>query len=631
MRHKVLMGMLWAAFLCLWPSAVPQSWAETIIPTPAIKPRAPLHLQQPTELKGAGLERLSKDDIEVYKNIYSLQEMGRMSEANTYYNKLSNTRLLGHMLYQRYMHPTAYRSKFSELKSWMDIYADHPNAQRIYNLAQRKMPKDFNGSLTRPVKHRKIARVSEPTMLNARIYQASRPAAAQAEATGLKKAVRRQIKTSQITLAVKKIKALERSNDLDDVEIDELRGRLSSSYLYGGYLPEAKKTAQAAVKRSGAHIPEAAWVAGLIAWKEGKFEVADDYFEIAASSPYASGWDRSAAAYWAARTHMKLGNSSEISIWLDQAAEHPRTFYGLLATRALGQNFEFNWDMPRFTKDTYKSLAEIAAGSRAMALVAIGQEALAEEELMRLNPKDPDLRHAMMAYADYADLPALAMRLGGVLSKDKKDSQYFDGALYPVGHWKPLGGYKISDDLVHAIIRQESLFDTMAQSKSGARGLMQIMPNTARYISKKSGIRIANNKSLNEPETNLALGQFYIDTLLGRKGISGDMTSLLIAYNAGPGNLNRWKKRWPSVNDPLLFIELLPSSETRQYVEKVLANFWIYRMRSGEPTPTLSALSSGKNPLYAMLNEKPKIRVASNRISPALIKPAYRSSYTYND
>jgi soluble lytic murein transglycosylase len=90
--------------------------------------------------------------------------------------------------------------------------------------------------------------------------------------------------------------------------------------------------------------------------------------------------------------------------------------------------------------------------------------------------------------------------------------------------------------------------------------------------------------------------------LLKDKSVQGDMVMLLIAYNAGPGNLAKWKKQWPEVKDPLFFIELIPSSETRAYVERVLANFWIYRLKDGQPTPTLDSLATGKIAKYTHNN-----------------------------
>jgi soluble lytic murein transglycosylase len=121
------------------------------------------------------------------------------------------------------------------------------------------------------------------------------------------------------------------------------------------------------------------------------------------------------------------------------------------------------------------------------------------------------------------------------------------------------------------------------------------MPNTAKRIASKK-----ERGELNNPEVNLELGQRYLENLLEQKHVNGDLFLLLIAYNAGPGNLAKWKKEMPEIDDPLLFIESIPLAETRNYVEHVLSNYWIYRLREDLPTPTLDAVASGKQPRYVM-------------------------------
>ena len=107
------------------------------------------------------------------------------------------------------------------------------------------------------------------------------------------------------------------------------------------------------------------------------------------------------------------------------------------------------------------------------------------------------------------------------------------------------------------------------------------------------------NFDLYDPQTNLELGQAYLQQLLKAPSVDNNLLSLLVAYNAGPGNLAKWRNQWRDVMDPLLFIELLPSSETRKYVERVLSNYWIYRLRDDLTTPTLDAVVAGTPVKYA--------------------------------
>jgi soluble lytic murein transglycosylase-like protein len=86
--------------------------------------------------------------------------------------------------------------------------------------------------------------------------------------------------------------------------------------------------------------------------------------------------------------------------------------------------------------------------------------------------------------------------------------------------------------------------------------------------------------------------------LLGNGGVDGDLFKLATAWNGGPGNLQNWEGRVKHMNDPLLFIESIPAGETRNFIERVLANLWIYRHRFGQPTPALDALAAGRWPAY---------------------------------
>ena len=93
--------------------------------------------------------------------------------------------------------------------------------------------------------------------------------------------------------------------------------------------------------------------------------------------------------------------------------------------------------------------------------------------------------------------------------------------------------------------------------------------------------------------------------------MAGDLFRLSVAYNAGPGNLGKWQRKMRHGDDPLLYIESLPSLESRLFVERVMANLWIYRQRLGQPTPTLSALAANRWPIYETLDQ-PAQQVASS-------------------
>ena len=135
--------------------------------------------------------------------------------------------------------------------------------------------------------------------------------------------------------------------------------------------------------------------------------------------------------------------------------------------------------------------------------------------------------------------------------------------------------------LTLALIRQESAFDPGAISPSGARGLMQLMPGTARLMAKVKGLRYSARKLLTEPDYNIALGSGYLDRVLG--GFDGSYVLALAGYNAGPGRVRKWigefgDPREGSV-DTIDWVETIPYDETRNYVQRVLEGLQVYRWR----------------------------------------------------
>lgn len=570
------------------PSAKPtieQAKLSAAVPVPRTKPtfKAPRLSKKERRVplaKRALNPVLSKQDAALYKRAFAAQDKGDIQAADDALGRISNSLLLGHILYQRYMHPSAYTSHYSELQEWLSHYSDHPHADKIYSLAQKKRG-DANGALKAPVRMSGLSRTREPTMRPARRYK---------NPSALEKDVQRLLRKGQPDQGLRLLLTKGATGSLDTIEIDFIKAEIAAAFLYNADVEQAFKLATSAAKRSGAHTPKAGWVAGLISWQRRDYARAARFFETAASSKYSSGWLVTAASYWAARAHMRAGDVQNVSTWLIRGTEYPRTFYGLISTRALGHNFDFNWSMPTFTKANHDVLVSIPAGARAVALAKAGQIELAQTELLRVRPENAAQQKAFLAFAGYAQLPALSMRLASAINGP--DEGYYDAALYPSIPWAPKGGFKVDTALLHAIMKQESRFNPDARSGSGASGLMQLMPATARYV--------AGSKAdfIDDPVVNLEIGQRYLQDLLKLDVVDGNILYMLIAYNAGPGNLAKWRKRWPDVQDPLLFIELLPSSETRAYIEKVLANYWIYRMRARKDIPTLDAIAAGKTALY---------------------------------
>ena len=154
----------------------------------------------------------------------------------------------------------------------------------------------------------------------------------------------------------------------------------------------------------------------------------------------------------------------------------------------------------------------------------------------------------------------------------------------------------VDSSLIWSVIRQESVFNSHAISHRGARGLMQLMPTTADYISKKSGLGKVNKQKLFLPPLNIQLGSLYLADLLKR--FDHQPALAIAAYNAGPTRVKRWQKQ-TAINDINIWVELIPFNETRRYVQQVMAFVAVYHWRLQQQSSGLladkSTLPSAKN------------------------------------
>lgn len=554
-------------------------------------------VKSPESLEGETFKRISKNtrlsggDASRYEDIFALQDVGNFKKANGLIHRLDDHRLMGHVLYQRYM-STSYTATYKELADWMKAYADHPGAQKVYNLALRHKP----SSAAAPEKPQQARGFSGYHDYDS--GQLAQPYLAEQKYTPREKDLLNSINkrlSENPSAAHKRLDSDEAKTLFKGTKYDALQAKVAESYFYNDKLADAYESAAASARRSGKDVPLASWVAGLSAWKKKKYEEAAQHFENTALSPRSSAWMASAGAYWAARSYLRSHHPEKVSFWLQKAAEHPRSFYGVIAVKALGlEHARFNWDMPELTERRIDTLAGVPAGRRALALADARRPELAEQEILQIDPgADTDMQEAMIAFAHVSGIPSLEIRLGSGL-RDKKGNLY-DAALYPDPPWRPQGGYTLDKALVHAFVRQESRFDASVSNKSsGAAGLMQLLPSTAAIV---AGRKVMPEQ-LEDPAFNLRLGQKYLQTLLQDNSVKNNLFRLMVAYNAGPGKLGRWDKVMDYENDPLLFIESIPAGETRLFIERVMTNYWIYRLKYGQNTDSLEMVASGAWPTY---------------------------------
>jgi soluble lytic murein transglycosylase-like protein len=538
---------------------------------------------------------LSADQAERYAEIFRLQDDAAWAQADKEIRQLKDKRLLGAVLAQRYTHPK-YRSRFDELASWLKLYGDHPEAVRLYRLAIDRKPSGA-AAPERP-QGGFLGGYGEESSGSDSAYASQK----QRESDEIRDIIhaatdlRAHLRKADPEGAERLLGQVVARKILDRVETAILMAEVAQGHFFVGNDVAAFRLASEATRQAQGWQPLAPWIAGLSAFRLGKAADAARHFEAMLEIKGLTPNQVSAAAFWTARSHLVAGQHERVSRYLVRAALQRTSFYGLLARRALGVDTPFNWAEPQLSNDDIGQIASMPGGWRSLALIQVGETVRAEAELRKLALQvNGDLAPAFLALASRANMPALSMRLAGKLAQE---NQRYDGALYPIPGWKPEGGFSVDPALLFAITRQESGFHAKASSGAGARGLMQIMPRTAVFVGEGEVKRNDAKQQLMEPERNLTLGQRYVQHLLEHDQIQGNLLLAVAAYNAGPTVALKWQRKGDYKDDPLLFAEAIPYGETRAYVQRVVANYWIYQLRMGQPTPTLDAVAVGDWPVY---------------------------------
>lgn len=540
---------------------------------------------------------LTSYDRNLYTQIFDAQKSGEWSRANSLMKRVHDRVLIGHVLYDRYIRAEDYKASYHELRSWMVKYGDHPDAYKVYQLAQKRRANNPE-KLPAPQMAKKLLGTLELSWFQKETAPQPKGHMPRnrnaADVRQLMKQVQEYLKDEKVTVAYNLLGRSPASRMLTDIEYDSLLGEIASGYYYAGKNDAALHVAHQAIKRSGKFVPIAQWVAGLASWKNENYDDAAKYFAAISESQSRNPWMLSAGAFWAARAYEQLGRENVQNDWLHEAASYPRTFYGAIAQSILGNDVSLSWEEPTLTAPLVNALTATPSGKRGLALLDIKQNELAQKELRQVHPNgNHRVEKALIAVAARYKLASLSINLGNAVNTP--DGKLYDVALYPVVPWKGDTETGIDPALVNALIRQESKFDPNAKNgRSGAKGLMQLMPETANFMS-RDGI---DASKLHDPQTNIILGQRYVRYLLDKSNIDGNLLYMAAAYNAGPANLARWQKDISYNDDPFLFIESIPMSETRAFVERVMTNYWIYAQRLKQETETLSALASGEWPAY---------------------------------
>ncbi len=291
---------------------------------------------------------------------------------------------------------------------------------------------------------------------------------------------------------------------------------------------------------------------------------------------------RARGAYWAARASAAKGDKEAAQRWLVQAAGFPHVFYGQLAIAELGRD-RLALPADEFvSEELRKSVAEEEPARAAVFFAALGEDETAHSLLLDLAMDANEARR----WAAVADFAANGAKRREIAVRAARRAAVRSVPLFELGFPKldfPSES-KVEAALALSIIRQESEFYRAAQSPVGARGLMQLMPATAREQAQRLKIRFDLGKLTADESYNLRLGTDFLNNLVTRYG--GLYPLAAAAYNAGPGNLNKWLARYGDPRqgkvDLIDWIESIPFEETRNYVQRVLENLAIYRHRAGQ-------------------------------------------------
>ncbi len=351
--------------------------------------------------------------------------------------------------------------------------------------------------------------------------------------------------------------------------------------LEKGKHQQAYELASGHIQDDGFAYAQAEWLAGWLALRliHRPTEAYERF--TALYSQVTTPVSKARAAYWAGRAVEDMGQSAMAQDWYKKAAEFKMTFYGQMADAALLQENRLPQRSLPHLSSSQREIYERSELVKASDLfMEAGQTATSEDFIDAFLQTDETPKAYRFAaehvaknenYHMAVKFSKKAMSKGLFLTKQSYPTitKYLTRINYT--EWA----------LIHALIRQESMFDPNAKSSAGALGLMQLMPSTAHHVARKSGVPYQKVWLTSNPEYNIKLGSYFIAQLVDR--YDGSYPLALAAYNAGPTRVNKWLELFGDPRkgevDLIDWIELIPIYETRNYVQRVMEGVYMYRLR----------------------------------------------------
>ncbi len=297
--------------------------------------------------------------------------------------------------------------------------------------------------------------------------------------------------------------------------------------------------------------------------------------------------------YWAGRAALYAGRGAEANQYFARAAAYPELFYGQLALERLGRSVPAPVAMPSLLV-TPPQRAAFQRNRLAQATRLLGQQGRRDEQSLFVRA----LAESLTDNGDRVLVSELGQSIGrldlGVwtarAARNNGTAFYYRSAFPTHPASAPPGKMWA---LVHGITRQESSFDRGAMSRVGARGMMQLMPGTAREETGKMGLGYDLGRLTSDPSYNVMVGSNYFQRLLSQWG--GNYVLAIASYNAGAGNVRKWVARYGDPRsqgvDTLRWIEQIPFVETKGYVQRVLENSVVYDRINPTVPPSSGAIS----------------------------------------
>jgi soluble lytic murein transglycosylase len=366
--------------------------------------------------------------------------------------------------------------------------------------------------------------------------------------------------------------------------------------------PTAYKLATAHGYASGPHHSEGEFLAGWIALR-----MLDDprtalkHFSTIADKA-GNRTEASRGHYWTGRAWLALGERAKAEAAFAAAAKSPTLYYGQLAREALGLGRKAVPIAEGHPTDAIR--AKVAKDELMRAFLLLADAGATSHLYQFLDPLaerfgTADEAAAVAALVDRKGGTFLSLRFAKAAGSAGADIDDWGYPRYALPSWKHRG-HPVEMPMVLGLTRQESEFNPVAGSHAGARGLMQILPGTAKLIARQHKVGYSEGKLTSDPAYNVMLGAAHLGDLIA--GYNGSYVLTLVAYNAGPRRVGEWIETYGDPRgevDPIDWVESVPFTETRKYIQKVMQNVHVYRARldPGSTLPMTADLVRGGKPV----------------------------------